>query len=76
MNNIFEVYFKYSKKTSEKHEVYFDVFHSEETIYSKFTSNIVKTSQKHEAYFDVFHSEWIKVHFYFRRTKKDLSKER
>ena len=32
-------------KTSEKHEVYFDVFHSEEIIYSKFTSNIIKTSE-------------------------------
>ena len=31
-------------KTSEKHEVYFNVFHSECNIYSRFISNIVKTS--------------------------------
>ena len=31
-------------KTSEKYEVYFNVFHSECNIYSRFISNIVKTS--------------------------------
>ncbi|MBQ3120973.1 MAG: hypothetical protein IJC08_00020 [Bacteroidaceae bacterium] len=41
-------------KTSEKHEVYFNVFHSECNIYSRFISNIVKTSEIISREFRVF----------------------
>ena len=47
-------------KTSEKHEVYFNVFHSECNIYSRFTSNIVKTSEIISSLLDYFAASAIK----------------
>ena len=34
------------KQTSEKYEVYFNIFHSERRLYSRFISNIIKRNVK------------------------------
>ena len=44
-------------QTSEKYEVYFNIFHSECRVYSCFSSNNEQTSEKYEVYFDIFYSE-------------------
>ena len=43
--------------TSEKYEVYFDIFHRECQLYWRFTLNISFVSEKCEVYFDIFHRE-------------------